>query len=382
MHIYATRKVLNAFEKAVKQTGESIDNVTFLDEEESHKGHSFFEWHANIVQLENDECLILTHDDSGLSLILLNVYSEELIDFYDWFDESVYDLLEKIGFSQHSIQKFFSHEDSYGLTISRAVDQQKIGRNSSVINIVRQLDYYQEDEFIVQSYWQYQVSRLNTSLKQGDRPFSAFIKQYEERIEPVTYSVEMVEMEIRLKMGALPDVIRIVQMPMSLTFEDLHDVIQTVFMWQKMHLHQFVLEDGAVIVGSEQKYNIDRYQIDGNEEAYAASHLKLIDAITPEVNGVFTYIYDFGDSWEHSIRVRKFYSEKKRCYPKLTLMSGDPVPENVGGAEGYKYFLDVIKDPTHEEHSVIKEWSNDYFSNLMIYNDVNHFNHDLKIMHT
>lgn len=382
MHIYATNKVLKAFEKAKKHTGESVDNVTFVKNTESTEIDSFFEWHANIFQIGQDECLILTHDDSGLTLILLNVYSEELLDFYDWFDEAIYDLLEKVGLSKQSIQRFLTHSNDEGLTLSKATDMKKIGRNSSVINLVNQLDYYQEDEFIVQSYWQYQVSRLNTSMKQGGRPFEVFIKKYEEHIGSVSYSVEMAELEIRLKMDMLPDVIRIVQMPVYLTFEDLHHVIQTVFMWQHMHLHQFILEDGARIIGTEQKYNIDRFQVDGDEEAYAASHLKLVDVVTPEVNGVITYIYDFGDSWEHTIRVRKFYSEKKRSFPKLTLMSGDPVPENVGGPSGYKYFLDVINDPTHDEHSVIKEWSNEYLSNLMIYNDVNHFNHDLKTLHT
>ncbi|WP_423189051.1 plasmid pRiA4b ORF-3 family protein [Alkalibacterium sp. f15] len=382
MHIYATKKLMKGFKKAEKMATEPIEHVTFLEDSESPDGHSFFDWHANIAEMGTDECLIMTHDRSGLTLIFLNVYEEELMEFYDWFEEAFYDLLGKLGFSHHSIQRYLTDSNGYGITISKATDSKKIGRNSSVINLMRKMNYYQEDDFIVQGYWQYQISRLNTSLKRGERSFEHFINEYEEVIGPVTYAVDMVEFEIRLRMEMLPDVIRIVQMPMYLTFEDLHQVIQTIYMWQHMHLHQFILEDGSTIIGAEQKYNMEQYQMGGNQEAYTASQLKLADVITPEENGVITYVYDFGDSWEHSIRARKFYSEKKRMFPKLTLMSGDPVPENVGGPPGYQYFLEVINDPVHDEHSVIKEWSKDYLSRLNIYNDVNHFNHEIKRMHT
>jgi len=382
MHIYATKKVMHAFEKAEKKTGETIENVTFLEEADSAENDSFFDWHANIAQIGQDDCLILTHDRSGLTILLLGVYEEELVEFYDLLEEALFELLGKLGFSDQSIQRYLTDANRQGATVSKATDRKKIGRNSSALNLIRQLEYYQDNNDTVQSYWQYRASRMNLSLKQGTLPFEQFIADYEKVIGPVSYDVEMVELEIRLRMEMLPDVVRVIQMPMQLTFEDLHDAIQEVFMWQHMHLHQFILEDGATIIGSEQKYNMERYQLDGGHETYSASTLKLTDVITPEENGVISYVYDFGDSWEHTIRARTFYSEKKRTYPKLSLMSGDPVPENIGGPTGYQFFLDVINDPTHDEHSVIKEWAEDYLSRLMLYNDVNHFNHDLKTMHT
>lgn len=382
MHIYATKKVLKAFKKAEKMTPESLENITILEDSDSPDEQELFEWHINSVKVGQEDLLVLTHDLSGLTLLFLNTDEEELLDFYEWFEEALYDLLGKLGFTHQSIQQYLSHSGQHHLTLGKATDLKKIGRNSSAVNLVRQLAYYQEEAYTIQSYWQYQISRVNRSLKQDHHPFKQFISAYEKNIGPVSYDMDIAECEIRLKMGSLPDVIRIIQMPMQLTFEDLHRAIQEVFMWQDAHLHQFIMEDGSTIIGAKQKVNMERYQMGGDEEAYAASQLKLADVITPEENGVFTYVYDFGDSWEHSIKIRKFYSENKRMFPKLTMMSGDPVPENVGGASGYAYFLEVINDPTHDEHSVIKEWAKDYLSHLNLYNDVNNFNHGLKALHS
>lgn len=382
MHIYATKKVMRAFKKAEKKTDESLENMTILEDGDSPKVQGLFEWHLNSIKVYQDDLLILTHDLSGLVLLFLNTDEEELLDFYAWFEEALYDLLGKLGFSHKSIHQYLTHAGNHHLTLLKATDFKKIGRNSSAVTMIRQLDHFKEEAFTVQSYWQYQISRLNHSLKQEHQPFKAFITAYEKVLGPVTYQMDMAEFEVRLKMHNLPDVIRIVQMPMQLTFEDMHQAIQTVFMWQNVHLHQFIMEDGASIIGAAQKANMERYAMGGDEEAYTSSQLKLEDVITPEENGVFTYIYDFGDSWEHRIRVRKFYSTSKQMFPKLTMMSGDPVPENVGGASGYEYFLEVINDPTHDEHSVIKEWAKEYLSHLMLYYDVNNFNHNLKAMHS
>ena len=382
MHIYATKKVMKDFKKAEKMTPGSLENITILEEGDSPKDEALFQWHINSVKVAQEDLLILTHDLSGLTLLFLHTDVEELQSFYDWFEEALYELLGTLGFTHNSVQQYLMHTGKPQLTLGKATDLKKIGRNSSAVTLVRQLAYYQDNEYTVQSYWQFQISRLNRSLKQRYHPFEAFIHAYEETFGPVSYKAEMAEFEIRLKMYGLPDVIRIVQMPMSLTFEDLHQAIQSVFMWQDAHLHQFIMEDGSTVIGAKQKARMANYQMGGEEEVYAASQLKLQDVITPEENGVFTYIYNFGDSWEHRIRVRKFYSEKRRQFPKLTMMSGDPVLENVGGPGGYAYFLEVINDPTHDEHSVIKEWSKEYRSHLMLYNDVNHFNHMLKSLHS
>ena len=72
----------------------------------------------------------------------------------------------------------------------------------------------------------------------------------------------------------------------------------------------------------------------------------------------FKYIYDFGDHWEHRIKVEKRHppdpilSASALC---LTSANAAP-PEDVGGAPGYADFLEAMADPEHEEHDRMLEW--------------------------
>jgi hypothetical protein len=69
------------------------------------------------------------------------------------------------------------------------------------------------------------------------------------------------------------------------------------------------------------------------------------------------YLYDFGDGWEHSIRIERITDAVPgTTYPCLVEATGRCPPEDVGGPWGYREFLDAIADPDHEEHSERLEW--------------------------
>ena len=68
------------------------------------------------------------------------------------------------------------------------------------------------------------------------------------------------------------------------------------------------------------------------------------------------YVYDFGDGWEHSIKIERLLDPQPGIlYPRLVEASGRCPPEDVGGPWGYAEFLDVIRDPTHKRHAELKE---------------------------
>ena len=69
------------------------------------------------------------------------------------------------------------------------------------------------------------------------------------------------------------------------------------------------------------------------------------------------YLYDFGDGWEHSIKILGIEDGKPGlAYPLLRDAAGRCPPEDVGGPWGYADFLDAIADPGHEQHEDMKEW--------------------------
>ena len=60
----------------------------------------------------------------------------------------------------------------------------------------------------------------------------------------------------------------------------------------------------------------------------------------------FIYMYDFGDSWSHKIRVGKIQPVRDdRRYPYLVSGAGRCPPEDIGGVVGYQEFLQAFENP-------------------------------------
>ena len=127
--------------------------------------------------------------------------------------------------------------------------------------------------------------------------------------------------------GAKPPIWRRVEVPGDLTLSALHDVIQTVFEWEGYHLHVFEtgfgdFGDGDVDLG---------HGLDGDvtvEQILAGPGAKL------------TYVYDYGDYWEHVVRVeRTDPSDAEVHYPRCTGGRRAAPPEDCGGLWEYQESL-------------------------------------------
>jgi Plasmid pRiA4b ORF-3-like protein len=74
------------------------------------------------------------------------------------------------------------------------------------------------------------------------------------------------------------------------------------------------------------------------------------------------YTYDFGDNREHSLVVEKILTaEPGVIYPVCTDGQLQGPPEDSGGAEGFYYFLEAIRDPDHDQHEEMLEWAGGSF---------------------
>ena len=68
------------------------------------------------------------------------------------------------------------------------------------------------------------------------------------------------------------------------------------------------------------------------------------------------YTYDFGDSWEHEIQLEEILPRKDMTYPVCIDGKRAGPPEDSGGSWGYEEFLEIIKDPDHEEYEDMIDW--------------------------
>ncbi len=130
------------------------------------------------------------------------------------------------------------------------------------------------------------------------------------------------------------------------TLADLHAVIQMSMGWYNSHLHMFT-------IGGEQYTDPEM----GGDPDETSTHSESLAHLVDQGHRTFRYIYDFGDSWEHTIEVEEVLpSEPKTKYPRCVEGKRACPPEDCGGPWGYQEFLAVIQNPKHEEHGDMLEW--------------------------
>ena len=150
--------------------------------------------------------------------------------------------------------------------------------------------------------------------------------------------LEMLEVE--------PLIWRRLLVPGSITLAQLHEVIQTAMGWTNSHLHEFVV--------GEHSYSDPEFEIDEAKSEYRYRLARL----APRVRNTIAYLYDFGDGWEHQIRVERIIEDDKR-YPGRPFCLGGArncPPEDCGGPWGYQSFLKAIGDKKHKDHKELLEW--------------------------
>lgn len=143
-----------------------------------------------------------------------------------------------------------------------------------------------------------------------------------------------------------PQVWRRIVVPASITLDRLHDVLQIVMGWTDSHLHSFT------IAGQEFTENPEEPD-QGVEETGV-----VLGALIRKPQTKFTYLYDFGDGWSHTIAVESVEKIAGGHAVGVTCLDGKRrcPPEDVGGPWGYAEFLEAIADPKHEEHQSYLDW--------------------------
>lgn len=150
-----------------------------------------------------------------------------------------------------------------------------------------------------------------------------------------------------------PEIWRRFYVPGFITLDRLHDVIQIVMGWEDYHLHEFTI--------GKQRYteNPESPKRDGrNEGPYCLQDL------IKQKGRTFRYWYDFGDDWHHEICIEDSWYNPNDPRFLVYCIGGQRAcpPEDVGGVHGYSRYLDILNDPTHEEHSEYLEWRGEFDS--------------------
>ncbi|MBI3771478.1 MAG: DUF1186 domain-containing protein [Gammaproteobacteria bacterium] len=147
-----------------------------------------------------------------------------------------------------------------------------------------------------------------------------------------------------------PPIWRCLQVKGDTTLEELHDVLQAAMGWSNSHLHVF--RAGRISYGEPDPHFPD--------DTINERKIRL-DKIVTE-GDTFIYEYDFGDSWEHEIKVEKILSaESGASYPVCLAGECACPPEDCGGIPGYDYLLEALSDPANPKYTELLEWIDEDF---------------------
>ena len=144
-----------------------------------------------------------------------------------------------------------------------------------------------------------------------------------------------------------PAVQRRLEVPLTIRLDRLHLVLQAALGWTDSHLYEIKAGGGWGMPDP-----------DFGDGPLDARKARLIDVLEDVGTKTIKYLYDFGDGWEHTIKVERVAEAVPGvAYPVLLDAKGRCPPEDVGGPWGYDEFLEALADPDHEDHADTKTWA-------------------------
>jgi hypothetical protein len=133
--------------------------------------------------------------------------------------------------------------------------------------------------------------------------------------------------------------------PGGYTLDRVHRAVQYAMGWQNCHLHSFEA-DGEHYGPPDPAGGLPvQDELDVRLDAIATKGTRLV------------YTYDFGDWWEHEVEVEDVHpADPDERYPLCLDGERACPPEDVGGPDGYRHFLDAIADADHPDHAELSAW--------------------------
>ena len=168
------------------------------------------------------------------------------------------------------------------------------------------------------------------------------------RVEELPTEERAYQLRITLK-GVRPAIWRRLHVLGDTTLGALHSIIQVAMGWSNSHLHLFRVGRTEYCEPDPEDPSWGRDAIDERPVALAA--------VAPSRGSRLRYIYDFGDDWQHDIRIERILARQEgRVYPACVEGRRACPPEDCGGSPGYAHLLKVLCNPRHPEYGPSSEW--------------------------
>ena len=174
------------------------------------------------------------------------------------------------------------------------------------------------------------------------------------------YLPELMILKITL-IGSDPKIWRRVEVDSGLTLHHFHYVIQKVFDWDNSHLYHFLVPPGGKLT-RKAMCDARRYHVlppdpvFGDDDDLPSDEAMIGRIFTPECKQII-YEYDFGDSWDHLVKLEKRTPDGDPDHVPRCLAGENAAPkDDMGGIYGYYHRIEAFHDPSHELHEEAVGW--------------------------
>ena len=154
--------------------------------------------------------------------------------------------------------------------------------------------------------------------------------------------------------GARPPLWRRLELSSDLLLDEVHQVIQEAFGWTDSHLHQFGC--GPDPYSPETELYLCPFQVDEGETGIPEEQVRL-DEVLAEAGDKLYYCYDFGDDWQHVIKLEGVSAQETAgagsdAVPRAVCTDGrrDGPAEDCGGIYAHELITAAI-DPVNPGHA-------------------------------
>lgn len=162
--------------------------------------------------------------------------------------------------------------------------------------------------------------------------------------------------------GIRPSIWRRILVRGDITLFKLHKILQVVMGWQDYHLHQFLING--------ESYSVISIEANMLGDDFKDEKRFKLNRVVPLEKLKFTYEYDFGDGWGHTILAEKIFRPEEELKAPVCLDGKRSAPpEDCGGKGGYDDVLKALGNPSRPENAELLEWLGEY--------DPEHFDADM-----
>ncbi|AEV28942.1 Plasmid pRiA4b ORF-3-like protein [Sphaerochaeta pleomorpha str. Grapes] len=319
---------------------------------------SFFAWHVNYCIWNRHKVVMAMNNLTHYCVFLYRLKPKDMARIEALLQEAIKRAFLMEGVSEKMIRRYFEMAGDVGY--SQSANRSMTSKMNALVRDAQFNARFLDEKTIFQSALSLRCSRMYRDRQDRLKICQVFqmamqdICGLEGNLQAVVPSLQVsVTLELEHE-----NVFRRLIVPSCISFFQFHTILQEIFEWQNCHLHEFSLGNNDKITMDDFDDEIGLYGdgIQIREE----SHVLLKD-VFPEKKSC-TYLYDFGDSWQHEIIFEREITGST-LHATLLEMIGQAPPEDSGGPYGYEQNLACLKDredPAYEETLQWVTWRTGY----------------------